>query len=165
MISLIVAAARNRAIGQGGRLPWHLPDDLRHFRAKTLGKTVLMGRRTYESLGKPLPGRKNVVVTRDATLQAPGCTVVFTLENALACARAAEEIMVIGGASLYADLLPHAERIYLTSVHADIEGDAFFPELDPHEWVEASREHHAADERHAYAFTFIELFRKLGEAA
>jgi dihydrofolate reductase len=165
MISLIVAAARNRAIGKGGRLPWHLPDDLRHFRAKTLGKTVLMGRRTYESLGKPLPGRRNVVVTRDATFEAPGCTVVFTLEKALACAREAEELMVIGGASLYADLLPHAQRIYLTSVHADIEGDAFFPELDPHEWVEAGREHHAADERHAYAFTWIELFRMLGEAA
>ncbi len=165
MISLIVAVARNRAIGQGGRLPWHLPDDLRHFRSKTLGKTVLMGRRTFESIGKALPGRRNVVVTRDATFEAPGATVVYTLEAALEAAHDAQEIMVIGGASLYADLLPRAERIYMTSVHADVEGDAFFPELDPDEWVEAGREHHAADERHAHAFTFIELFRHMEEAA
>jgi dihydrofolate reductase len=165
MISLIVAVARNRTIGQGGKLPWHLPDDLRHFREKTLGKTVLMGRRTFESIGTALPGRRNVVVTRDATLRAPGATVVHTLEAALACAREAEEIVVIGGASLYADLLPQAERIYLTSVHADVPGDAFFPELDPHDWVVANREHHPADARHAHAFTFVELFRRIEEAA
>ncbi len=165
MISLIVAVARNRSIGKGGRLPWHLPDDLKHFRAKTLGKTVVMGRRTFESIGKALPGRTNIVVTRDGTFQAPGATVVYTLDAALACARETEEIMVIGGSSLYADLLPQASRIYLTSVHADVEGDAFFPELDPHEWVEANREHHNADERHAHAFTFVELFRKIDEAA
>ncbi len=165
LISLVAAVASNRVIGRGGRLPWRLPDDLKHFRARTLGKPVIMGRRTFESIGKPLPGRRNVVVTHHVDFAAEGCTVVHDLDAALDAAGAAPEIVVIGGASLYLDFLPRAERIYLTEVHAEVEGDVFFPDLDPVDWLEANRERHPADERHAHAFSFVELWRRMRDAA
>lgn len=154
-ISLIVAMARNRTIGLNGRMPWHLPEDLRHFRALTFGKPILMGRRTFESIGRPLPGRHNLVVTRQAEFSAPGCTVVKTLEEGLAKAHG-EEVMVIGGASLYAALLSKADQIYLTLIHADYPGDTFFPEWPLKSWQEVYRQERSTEGfPHAYSFILL----------
>ena len=128
--------AEGRVIGAGGRLPWHLPADLRHFRTLTLGKPIVMGRRTFESIGRPLPGRTNIVVTRDPELRGAGVWVALDLEAALALAQPLGEVMVIGGASIYAGALPLCERIYLTEVHAKISGDTWFPDYDAGEWRE-----------------------------
>ena len=159
MLSLIVAMARNRVIGLANRLPWHLPADLQFFKRTTLGKPILMGRRTFESLGRPLPGRTNIVLTGRPDYQAQGCIVVHSLTKALAAARPADEVMVIGGASLYAQTLARAERIYLTLVEAEPQGDVRFPELERGAWREVWREDHPADARHAYPFSFILLER------
>ena len=160
MISLVVAMDRNRLIGRDNALPWRLPADLKQFKAITLGKPVIMGRKTYESIGKPLPERHNIVVTRNAAYAAPGCTVVTSVDAALAAAGAAPEVMVIGGAQLYAAFLPRAQRIYLTRVEADFEGDAWFPEWDAQEWHEISRSAGTVDERNAHPHTFIVLGRR-----
>jgi dihydrofolate reductase len=160
MLSLIVAMARNRVIGLGNRLPWYLPADLQFFKRITLGKPILMGRRTFESLGRPLPGRINIVITGQPDYQAEGCIVVHSLADALAAAGSVEEIMVIGGASLYAQTLERADRIYLTLVAAEPEGDVRFPELERGAWQEVWREDHPADARHAYPFSFILLERQ-----
>ena len=157
-IAIIAALARNRVIGRGNRLPWHLPDDLRHFKRLTLGRPIIMGRRTWESLPGLLPHRTHVVVTRDPDYRAKGAVVVRSLEEALAVA-GGEEALVVGGAQLYALALPRASRLYLTLVDAQVEGDAFFPEIDPAAWREVAREPHAADERHAYPFAFVTLER------
>lgn len=164
-VSLIVAVAANRVIGRGGALPWRLPNDLRHFKAMTMGKPIVMGRQTFESIGRPLPGRTNIVVSRNPAFGPDGAVVVNSFEAALdaAAATGAEEVLVIGGAEVYAAALPVATRIYLTEVHARIEGDRFFPPLDPAEWVEAFRERHAADDRHPYAYSFVELNRRTVE--
>lgn len=159
-VTLVVAMARNGAIGRGGALPWHLPDDLRRFKALTLGKPVLMGRRTWESIGRPLPGRMNLVLTRDAALRAAGATVVASLDAALAAAAGHEELMVIGGAQVYALAAPLAGRVHLTAVDAEVDGDTHLPPFDPREWIEVAREHHAADERHACAMDFVTLERR-----
>lgn len=161
-ISLIVAAARNGVIGRGGRLPWHLPEDMRRFRAHTLGHHVIMGRRTHESIGRPLPGRTNLVLSRDPRLRIEGCTTVHSLEEALDLARNAgeEEAFVMGGRAVYEAALPHADRIHLTRVEADVEGDVRLPVIDPTSWAEVAREAHLADERHAYAFSFLVLERQ-----
>lgn len=158
ILSLVVAMAENRVIGLEQRLPWHLPADLMHFKAITLGKSVIMGRRTYASIGRPLPGRRNIVVTRNPALAVPGCTVAGSLEEALA-ASAGEEVMVIGGAQLYREALPHAQRIHLTLVHAAVEGDTWFPELPPDVWRETACEEHPADARNPYPMTFLVLER------
>jgi len=143
MLSLIAAVASNRAIGRAQQLLWHLPDDMRHFRETTRGKPVIMGRKTWESLPatfRPLPGRRNLVVSRNPAYQAPGATLAGSLEDALrACADAAE-VFVIGGAELYRQALPLATRLYLTEVAASAKGDAFFPEFAPDDWEEISRE-------------------------
>ncbi len=159
MLSLIVAMARNRVMGLANRLPWHLPADLQFFKRTTLGKPILMGRRTFESLGRPLPGRTNIVLTDRPDYQAQGCIVVHSLTKALAAAGPADEVMVIGGASLYAQTLAQAERIYLTLVEAEPQGDVRFPELERGAWREVWREEHPADARHAYPFSFILLER------
>ncbi|WP_018467535.1 dihydrofolate reductase [Calidithermus timidus] len=166
MLSLVVAMAENRVIGRGNALPWRLPGDLKRFRRLTMGHPVIMGRKTYESIGKPLPGRTNIVVTRTPGYSAPGCTVVGSLEAALKAADGAphqppehRETFVIGGAELYAQALPLARRIHLTLVHAELEGDAFFPEFDLGEWRELSRECHEADGQHPYAYSFVTLER------
>jgi dihydrofolate reductase len=139
-LSLVAAIARNRVIGIGGRLPWHLPEDLRRFKRLTMGAPVIMGRRTHESIGRPLPGRRNIVVTRQATAHWPGCTVAPSLAAALALAADAPEAFVIGGAALYAEALPHANRLYLTLIDAAYDGDTRFPEFEAAAWREVSRE-------------------------
>lgn len=156
----VVAMARNGVIGRDGGLPWRLPDDLRRFKALTLGKPVLMGRRTFDSLGRPLPGRENIVLTRDPGWSAQGCRVVHSLDEALAVAGDAAEVMVIGGAEIYRVAWPRLERLELTEVHADVEGDTRLEGFDAAEWREVAREHHPADERHAFAFSFVTLERQ-----
>lgn len=162
MISLIVAMDKNRLIGVNGRLPWRLPDDMKWFREQTMGKPVVMGRKTYESIPdrfRPLPGRRNIVLTRSDNYEIEGVTAVHTIEAALAAAGDVEEIVVIGGAELYAQLLPMADRLYLTLIDAEFEGDAYFPEFDLAQWREISRQEHPADDRHDYPFTWLVLER------
>lgn len=159
-IALVVAIAENEVIGRGGALPWHLPDDLKFFRSVTLGKPVLMGRRTLESIGRALPGRRNLVLTR-GTMQAPeGVEIVRSIEAALQLVGDAPELCVIGGAAVYAETLPRAERLYLTRVHARVEGDTHFPDWSPGDWREIARTEHPADARHAYAMSFLTLERR-----
>jgi dihydrofolate reductase len=158
-VSVLVAATENGVIGRENGMPWHLPDDLRHFKALTLGKPVLMGRRTFDSIGRPLPGRTNLVLTRAAGWSVPGVTVVPDLESALRVAAGAPELVVAGGAQVYALALPRATRIYLTRIHAVIDGDTRFPDIDPKAWRETAHELHPADARHAYAMSFITLER------
>lgn len=155
MLSLIVAVSENGVIGRDGDLPWRLSDDLKRFKAATLGKPVIMGRKTYESIGRPLPNRHNIVITRSADFEAGGCTVVCSPELAIAAAGDAEEMMVIGGGTIYKRFIDAANRLYVTRVHATIDGDTFFPELDRLVWREISREHHAADEKNDHAFDFV----------
>jgi dihydrofolate reductase len=159
MISIIVAVAENGVIGAGNRLPWHLPDDLRRFKALSMAKPVVMGRRTFDSIGKPLPGRTNIVVSRQPGLTIAGAVVASSLDAALAAAGDVPEIVIIGGAEIFREVLPRTDTIHLTRVHARIAGDVVFPKLDPDRWRETRVEHHAADERHQYAFTFVTLQR------
>jgi dihydrofolate reductase len=158
-LALVAALATNGVIGRGGALPWHLPDDLRHFKTVTLGKPVLMGRRTFESIGRPLPGRRNLVLSSGPEIAVPGVETVRNLQEALQRCAGLEEVCVIGGAVLYAAALPLAQVLYLTRVHADVEGDVRFPTVRWEEWRESARLEHAADERHAYAMSFITLER------
>ena len=156
-IALVVAMDKNRAIGRAGALPWHLPDDLKHFKALTLGKTVLMGRKTFQSIGRPLPKRRNVVLTKDPSFGAEGIEVVHSLDDALLLD---EEIMVIGGGEVYALFLPLATHLHLTLVDTTIpDADTFFPEWNPAQWRETYREFHPADERHLFSFNFVDLER------
>jgi dihydrofolate reductase len=159
-ISIIAAMARNRVIGRHNRMPWHLPADLRHFKALTIGKPIVMGRKTWESLPGLLPDRPHIVVTHNPSYHAEGCTLVHSIDEAIAVAGEVEEIMVVGGGAFYAEILPRVGRIYLTLVDAEIEGDTLFPDLDMAEWVERSRERHLADEKNAYPYSFIVLERK-----
>jgi dihydrofolate reductase len=158
-VSIVAAVARNGVIGSGNQLPWRLPDDLQRFKALTLDKPIIMGRHTFESIGRPLPGRTNVVISRRSDWQIAGCTLVDSLGAALSLLAAAPEVMVIGGAQIYQQCLSRANLLHLTRVHADIEGDVMFPEVLPHQWHERLIERHAADARHAYAFSFCELTR------
>jgi dihydrofolate reductase len=159
LISLIVAMAQNGVIGRDNALPWRLPADLKRFKAFTLGKIVLMGRKTFESIGRPLPGRDNLVLTRDRRWWASGVIVVHSVEQALAQA-GANELVAIGGAQIYRLLMPFARRIYLTHVHADVPGDTFFPDFDPTQWDDVECRMHPADEEHAYPVTFVTLERR-----
>jgi len=140
-LALVVAVSENGVIGRDGGLPWHIPEDLRHFKQRTLGHAIVMGRRTYDSIGRPLPGRRNIVVTRQRSLEIPGCDVVHSLSEAIELARAGgdDEPRIIGGASLYAESLPLATRLILTEVHQSIEGDTFFPAFDRAQWREVLR--------------------------
>jgi len=154
-ISLIAAMADNRVIGIGNRLPWRLPADMKWFRRHTLGKPIVMGRKTFESFGaKPLPDRLNIVITRDPDYQAPGAVVVHDVDQAIAAAGAVPEVMIIGGASFYETMLPRADRLYLTFVHAEIEGDAWFPDYNPAQWREQMCEDWSADEKNPYPHSF-----------
>jgi dihydrofolate reductase len=159
LVSLIVAMAKNGVIGRDNRLPWRLPADLAHFKRITMGKPMVMGRKTWESLPGLLPGRRHIVVTRDEGYRAQGCTLVHSLEQALEAAGEVPEVMVVGGGTLYKEMLPHADRLYLTLVDVEVEGDARFPEIDYADWRERGRERHPADARNAYACTFLELER------
>ncbi|HEY5019895.1 MAG TPA: dihydrofolate reductase [Steroidobacteraceae bacterium] len=158
-IALVVAIADNGVIGRDGGLPWHLPDDLKHFKSVTLGKPLLMGRRTFESIGKPLPGRRNLVLTRGTLAIADGVETVASIDAARALVADASELCVIGGAAVFAQLLPEATRIYLTRVHGEVEGDVHFPPWDAAHWRETERLEHPADARHAYAMSFVTLER------
>lgn len=158
--SLVVAMDRNRVIGRDNQLPWRLPADLAHFKRVTMGHPVVMGRRTYESIGKPLPGRHNIVLTRDRGFRAPGCTVVHSLDEAWKAAGDAEEVCVIGGSAIFAETLPIADVIHLTEVEAQVPGDTWFPDFDRSEWREVEVARHAADERHAYPMRILRLERR-----
>ncbi|MGA8709572.1 MAG: dihydrofolate reductase [Steroidobacteraceae bacterium] len=158
-IALVVAIADNGVIGRAGGLPWHLPDDLKFFKSVTMGKPLLMGRRTFESIGRPLPGRLNLVVTRGGAVFPSGVEAVPSVEAALARAAGAAEICVIGGATLYAQMLAQAQLLYLTRVHAAVAGDVHFPPWSTSDWREARRVEHPADEHHAYAMSFLTLER------
>ena len=161
-LCLIVAVSRNGVIGLNNQLPWHLPEDLKYFKSVTMGKPIVMGRKTYDSIGRPLPGRTNIVITRDASWSAPGVEVAQTLETALelgatACdAAGAEEIMVIGGEQIYRMTLDSAERLYLTQVDAEVEGDAFFPEIDPKIWNQVSVQVPEKTDTHPYKFLILD---------
>lgn len=167
-IALIVAMARNHVIGKDNTMPWHLPEDLRYFKRITLGKPVIMGRNTYESIGKPLVQRPNIIISRNPDYTVDGATVVHSLDAALQlgtqllCDAGPDgELMIIGGAQIYAQALPHAQRLYLTEVHAEPEGDAHFPRFDRSKWQEVAREEHPACARNPYAYDFLVLDRKL----
>jgi dihydrofolate reductase len=160
ILELVVAVAENDVIGRGNELPWHLPADLRHFKSLTIGKPVLMGRKTYESIGKALPGRTNIVLSRSEDFSPRDCRVVKTLEEARIAAAGHPALMVIGGAEIYRQCLPAAARVHLTLVHARIEdGDTVFAGWRGPAWKETSRERHEADEKNAYAYSFITLER------
>ncbi len=160
MISLIVAASTNNVIGAAGKLPWRLSEDLKRFKALTMGKPIVMGRKTFESIGRPLPGRQNIVITRQAGFAADGCDVVDSPESAISAANDADEIMIIGGGHIYECFLPLAERMYLTRVHTEVSGDAFLPICSDSDWRESSRTTFDADADNDYATTFCVLERR-----
>jgi dihydrofolate reductase len=156
---LVVAMDRDRVIGRDGTLPWHLPDDLARFRSITMGKPIVMGRRTHESIGRALPGRRNLVLTGDPDYEAPGCEVCASLDEALARCAQVPEVMIIGGAAVYREALARACRLYLTEVDATVGGDVHFPPLEADDWRELSCEAHPRDARHAYDFRYRVLER------
>ena len=157
-VSIIAALARNRAIGLGNGMPWRLPEDLKRFRRLTMGHAVIMGRKTFESIGSPLAGRNNIVITRSPTWSPSGCVVVRSLEASLAAVGESQTAFVIGGAQIYALALPLARRLYLTEIERDFEGDAFFPQFDRSRWREVSRERHAGGAE-AFGYAFVEYER------
>ena len=160
LVSIIVATDQRGAIGRGGGLPWRLPDDLKRFKALTMGKPIVMGRKTWDSIGRPLPGRHNIVVTRQPGLELPGVSVVASLDEAVQAAGDVPEVCVIGGAEIYRLALPRADVIHLTRVLAVLDADTYFPALDASEWDEVEVARHAADERHAYPYSCVELRRR-----
>lgn len=155
-IAIIAAMARHRVIGIRNTLPWHLPEDLRHFKRLTMGHHIIMGRKTFESIGRPLPGRTTVIITRDPGYRQAGCLVAASLDQALALCRGDEEVFFVGGAQIYAQALPLADRLYLTEIDAEFEGDAWFPAFDRDEWRETVREPHVSDAGLSYAFVSLE---------
>ncbi|HEY9030786.1 MAG TPA: type 3 dihydrofolate reductase [Kangiella sp.] len=165
-ISLIVAMANDRVIGKDNEMPWHLPADLKHFKAVTLGKPVIMGRKTHESIGMVLPGRKNIIISRNPDYRSAfhneQCQVVTSLEQAFNAAGEAEEVMIIGGANIYSQMIDHADTLYLTFIDLDADGDAHFPDWTHLEWQEVSREKHQPDDKNPYHYQFVELKRVSG---
>ena len=157
--ALVLARSRNGVIGRDNKLPWRLPADLAFFKRVTMGHPVIMGRRTHESIGKPLPGRLNIVVSANRGYQAPGCTVVHSMDEAYRAAGGADEVAIIGGSAIFEAALPTVDVIYLTEVDAEVEGDVFFPPFDRTAWRETELERHAPDERHAYPFRILKLER------
>ena len=155
-LSLLVAADEKNVIGKDNKLPWHLPSDLKYFKNQTWGMPILMGRKTFESIGKPLPGRKNIVITRNRKWNHEGVTIVHSIDEAVENAKreGAKEIFVIGGGEIFKDAFVKANRIYLTRIHHQFDGDTFFPELDPGQWHQVSSYYHASDEQNRYAHTF-----------
>ena len=159
-LTLIVARARNGVIGASGGLPWRLPEDLAFFKRTTMGHPIVMGRKTWESIGRPLPGRRSVVVTRDRTFAAAGAEVVHSLDEAIRRCADTVEIFVIGGAQLYAEALPRAKRLLLTEIEADFDGDTVMPAPSPADWQEASREPHPPTAARAFGFAFVDYRRR-----
>ncbi|MEX2367502.1 MAG: dihydrofolate reductase [Pseudohongiellaceae bacterium] len=168
MISLIVAMSENRVIGRNNKLPWYLPEDLKYFKRVTMGKPIIMGRKTYESIGRPLPGRTNIVITRNRDYQADGIRVVHDLNSALELSEnigivdGNEEVMIIGGADIFELTLPMARRLYLTQVHAEIEGDTWFPKVNLNDWQEIGREDFKASGPNPYDYSFL-ILQKPGD--
>jgi dihydrofolate reductase len=162
MIAIVVAVAENNVIGKDNQLIWHLPADLRHFKQKTMGHPMIMGRKTFEAIGKPLPGRTTILVTRQHDFQAEGCLVVHSMKEAVdkGMALDKEQISIVGGAEIYKQAMPFVDTIYLTRVHHTFEGDTYFPELQDKDWEQVSAEHHQPDEKNKYSYTFQELRRK-----
>jgi dihydrofolate reductase len=160
IVTMVVAIGENNAIGKNNELLWYLPKDLRHFKTITSGHTVIMGRKTYESVGKPLPKRRNIIITRNREFAVEGAEVVHTIEDALKLCKADEEVFIIGGAEIYKMAMQHTDKIYLTVVHENFEADAFFPEIDKNLWVETASETHSPDDKNNLSFTFSTLERK-----
>ncbi len=160
LISLIAAMANNRVIGKDNQMPWHLPADLGHFKSITLGKPVVMGRKTYESIGRPLPGRKNIVISHDKDYKLEGCETVSSLKDALALVSDAQEVMIIGGGYLYDLTLSIADRLYLTFIDLDVEGDTQFPDYKQLRLTEVHRESHLKDEKNPYDYQFVDFVVK-----
>ncbi|WP_039053137.1 dihydrofolate reductase [Sphingobacterium sp. T2] len=159
-ITLIVAAAENNAIGKGNRMPWHLPNDFKYFKEKTLNHSVVMGRKTFESIGKPLPERRNIVMTKNTNYLHEEVDVANNIDELLLYCRDEREIFIIGGAEIYKQTLPLAHKVLLTRVHTTVDGDAFFPELPANEWKLISAEKHEKDDRHAFDYTF-EVYERI----
>lgn len=154
-LSLIVAMDKNKVIGQDNDMPWHLPDDLKFFKKNTQNKTVIMGRKTFQSIGsKPLPNRRNIVISRNQSFETNGAALYASVEQAILSCSKQEEVMIIGGGQLYKMMLPYATRLYLTHVEASIEGDTIFPSWSSDDWQETNSEYHPVDEKHLFAFTF-----------
>ena len=160
-LSIIVAMARNRTIGINNTLPWRCPADLKHFKALTMGHHMIMGRKTFDSIGKPLPGRTTVVVTRNQELKIAGCIIAYSLENAIAACAGDDEIFIVGGAELYAQALPLTETLYVTEIQQDVEGDAHFPEFDDTAWKEAARERSNQTEPQPLEYHFVTYQRRI----
>ena len=160
LVSIIAAMDRNRLIGNNNQLPWHLPADLAHFKRVTMGKPIIMGRKTYESIGRPLPGRTNIVLTRSPDFNAEGVLIANSLQQALDYVAVEEEVMVIGGSTIYELALPRADRLYLTYVEDSFEGDAWFPDFDLEQWSIVASEEHSADEKNSSAYRFVTYARK-----
>ncbi|HTM98802.1 MAG TPA: dihydrofolate reductase [Pedobacter sp.] len=158
-ISIVVAISENNAIGKDNQLLWHLPADLKHFKEITTGHTIIMGRKTYDSIGKPLPNRRSIVITKNASLVIPGVEVVTSVANAFELCKQEEEVFVIGGAEIYRQSLAYATHIYLTRVHQEYGADTFFPEIDPSEWKELNSITHQADQKNEVAYTFSTMER------
>lgn len=159
-IALIAALSKNRVIGKQNELPWHLPADLRHFKSLTTGKSIIMGRSTFQSIGKALPNRQNIILTRDENFIADGCTIVHSMGQALEQAEHQQELMIVGGTTIYQQFLPIAQMMYLTLIDEEFDGDAYFPEWVKDEWNETAREDHNADEKNALNYSFVTLERK-----
>ena len=154
ILSMIVAHANNRVIGKNNAMPWHLPADLAYFKKTTVGKPIVMGRKTYESIGRPLPGRQNIVISRDPNYQVPGVDVVSSVDDALALVENVDEVMVIGGGAIYQHCLAAAQRLYITHIDVDIDGDTYFPEYDLNVWKKVSSELRVSDEKNPYELDF-----------
>lgn len=159
-ILLIAAVSENGVIGEKGRIPWHLPEDFKFFKATTMGHPVIMGRKTFESIGRPLPGRTNIIITGNEGYRAPGCVIVHSFDEALYAAGDVPEVFVIGGAQVFREAMPAAQTIYLTKVHTVVEGDVLFPELKEDEWELVSREEFRHDEQNIYDMSFLKYERK-----
>lgn len=159
-LSIIVAMDKNRVIGRNEDLPWRLSADLQKFKKVTMGKPIVMGRKTHESIGRPLPGRENIILTRDPHYSSEGCTVLNSIDAILEHCRDEEEIMITGGAEIYRMLMDRVHRIYLTEVHAEVEGDTWFPPINLDEWELVEREDYQADEKNEYDFSFLVLDRR-----
>ena len=158
-ISILVAMASNRTIGINNTLPWRIPEDLKHFKALTMGHHMIMGRKTFDSIGRPLPGRTTVVVTRDRELKMEGCVMTHSLEEAIAACASDEEVFIVGGAEIYAQALPLADTLYITEIQQAVEGDAHFPEFDKTEWLEVSREKHSQETPQPLEYHFATYHR------
>lgn len=159
-ISLLVAISENNVIGKDNKLIWHLPADLKLFKDLTLGHHIIMGRKTFDSIGKPLPGRTSVIITRNKDYEMPGCIIVNSLDQAISAARNDDEIFIIGGGEIFKDAMKVADKLYLTIVHEYFEGDTFFPAIDMNNWTELKRQKHLPDEKNKYSYSFCEFVRK-----